>query len=347
MMTGDHKGTAQKIGTDVGILKKGESVATGDILSRATDTELKKTIRNISIFARVLPHQKLRVVKTWQELGKTVAMTGDGINDAPALRRSDIGIVVNSGTEVAKEASELVLLNNSFAVIVAAIEEGRRILINLRKILVYLLSTSFSEVVLITSSLAIGLPLPVLPGQILWANLIEEGFMNFAFAFEPKEKGIMNASPKDFSSKIIFTKESKKIIAILTFFTSIILLFVFLVSHLYFKNTLEYTRTIVFAVLSIDSIFFAFSLKNFKKPVWKINLLSNRYLIVAVFISLFFLVLALFMPQIRLLLSLEKLVLSDILLVLGIGFLNLFIIETVKHFLAPNKFGQTKNKKWG
>ncbi|MFC1756826.1 cation-translocating P-type ATPase [Patescibacteria group bacterium] len=337
MMTGDHKGTARKIGEETGILKSRERIITGEMLEELTEKDLKRTIEHTSIFARVLPKQKLRVVKAWQDCGKNVAMTGDGINDAPALRRADIGIAVNSGTEVSKEASNLILLNNSFSVIISAIEEGRKILVNLRKILVYLLSTGFSEIILIGSSLAIGLPLPVLPAQILWTNLIEEGFMNFAFAFEPKEKGIMRAKPDSFSSKNLFTNEGKILIIVLTMLTSLFLLSVFLISHLLLKNPIEYTRTIVFAALSIDSIFFAFSLKNFRKPIWKINIFSNPYLIVAVFISFLFLAGALFIPSLRFLLSLEKLGAASLLVVSFIGLFNLGVIETVKHFLFSRK----------
>ncbi|MBU1179173.1 HAD-IC family P-type ATPase [Patescibacteria group bacterium] len=334
MVTGDHKKTAQKIGEEVGIFKKGDRIITGDMMEELTDEDLKKELDRVSIFARVLPHQKLRIVKFWQEAGKTVAMTGDGVNDAPSLKRAEVGVALNSGTEVAKEASSMILLNNNFSVIISAIGEGRKILVNFRKILVYLLSTAFSEILLVFVSLVIGAPLPILPAQVLWANLVEEGFMNFAFAFEPGEDGIMEVPPKSFSFDKILTNEGRNMIIILAFFTSFLLMVVFLLSHFVFKHSLDYTRTIVFAVLSADSIFFAFSLKNFKKPLWQINIFSNRYLIVALFVSMLFLAAALFLPPIRALLSLEKLGIFDIFIVLSLGVLNLFIIEVAKHFLV-------------
>ncbi len=343
MMTGDHKKTARKIGEDVGIFKKGTRIIDGDMLDKLSDKDLKNAIKETTVFARVVPHQKVRVVKAWQAQGKSVAMTGDGVNDAPSLKRAELGICLNDGTEVAKEASDMILLNNSFSVIISAIEEGRKILLNFRKVLVYLLSTGFSEIILVGVSLFLGMPLPILPAQILWTNLIEEGFMNFAFAFEPGEKDIMKRSPKSFSPKTFLVKDVRTLIIILSFFTSLLLIVVFLVSHLVFKNPLEYTRTIVFGALSIDSIFFAFSLKNFRKPVWKINIFSNLYLIAAVFVSFAFLAGALFVPQLRFLLSLQKIGLSDILIILTVGFINIFAIETAKHFLT-NKENKEKIK---
>ncbi|MBU1091983.1 HAD-IC family P-type ATPase [Patescibacteria group bacterium] len=337
MLTGDHKETARKIGEEVGICRKGEEIVTGEEVEGLENDKLKNVITRTSIFARVLPHQKLKIVEAWQSYGKTVAMTGDGVNDAPALRRAEVGIALNSGTEVAKESSEIILLNNSFSVIISAIEEGRRLLINLRKILIYLLSTGFSEIILIGASLIMGLPLPVLPAQILWANLVEEGFMNFAFAFEPKEKNIMSFGPSSFFSKRLLTAESKHLMFLLVFFTSMLLLSLFLILYFIFDYSIEYTRTIVFGTLSLDSIFFAFSLKNLRKPVWKINIFSNRYLIIAMLISLGFLVAALFVPPLMSILSLEPIGLFGILCILFVGALNLLAIETGKHFLIHKR----------
>ena len=260
IVTGDHKKTAKKLGEDVGICEEGCKIMTGEDIEKMDDAQLLREVEDVSVFARVLPRHKTRIVEAWQKMKHTVAMTGDGINDAPALKRAEIGIALNAGTEVAKEASDLVLLNNSFAVIIAAIEEGRKILFNLRKILVYLLSTGFSEIVLMIFSLFAGLPLPFLPAQILWANLIEEGFMNFAFAFEPKEKDAMRMKPREFSSREILNKESKNFIVLLVSSTSFLLACIFLLLLYVFEYPESYARTVMFGVLSIDSIFFSFSL---------------------------------------------------------------------------------------
>ncbi|MCP6719231.1 MAG: HAD-IC family P-type ATPase, partial [Patescibacteria group bacterium] len=188
IVTGDHKLTAESVAKEVGFKIKKENVLEGKDLDGLSDKDFEKILDKIKIYARVEPKHKTRIVQAWQERGEVVAMTGDGINDAPALRRADIGIALGSGTEVAKETSDLILLNDSFSVIVKAVQEGRLILDNIRKVITYLLSNSFSEVILISASLLIGLPLPITAAQILWVNLIGDGLPDIALAFEPEEK---------------------------------------------------------------------------------------------------------------------------------------------------------------
>jgi Ca2+-transporting ATPase len=333
MVTGDHKKTAKKIAEETGIYRAGDKIVEGDELESFSESKLKEIIRESSVFARILPRQKLKLVQAWQSQGKVVAMTGDGVNDAPALKRAEIGVALESGTEIAKEASGLILLNNSFDTIFEAIIEGRRILTNLRKVLTYLLATGVSEIILIGCAIAANWPLPILPVQILWANLIEEGFMTFAFVFEPREKGIVNTSPNVFLTKHLLTSGVRKIIVVMSFVSSILLILLFLILNFALGYQIEHTRSIVFAALSLDSIFFAFSLKNFRKPIWKINIFSNPYLISAMLISLTFLSAALFIPAARTLLSLEPLSGSEIFLVFVIGLFNLIAVELIKYFL--------------
>ncbi|MBU1159904.1 HAD-IC family P-type ATPase [Patescibacteria group bacterium] len=331
MITGDHLITARKIAEEVGILSKDGIILEGDDIEKMDDKKLEDVIEKVDVFARVLPHQKMRITEAWQKKGAVVAMTGDGVNDAPALKRADIGIALGSATEVAKEASDMILLNDSFSIIVATIEEGRRILDNLKKIIAYLLSTAFSEIILVGVAIVAGMPLPVLPAQILWINIIEEGFMNFAFAFEPKEKDLMKRDPRNQSAKNILTKNMKKLILIITTVTGILLLGLFL-ALFYLEYPIEKIRTIMFASLSIDSIFFAFSLKNLRKPVWKINIFSNHYLIFSLLVSIFLLGGALFIPALRQLFSIVPLSGNELLFILGIGIFNLLTIETAKYF---------------
>jgi len=160
----------------------------GSNLNKLSNEEFEKIFKNIQIYSRVEPIQKLKIVKAWQKAGNVVAMTGDGVNDTPALKQADIGVALGSGTDVAKEVSDIVLLTDNFSVIEAAIEEGRVIIDNIRKIITYLLSDSFTEVVLISVSLLFGWPLPVLAAQILWVNLIEDGPLSICLAFEKKRK---------------------------------------------------------------------------------------------------------------------------------------------------------------
>lgn len=176
IITGDHKLTAKAIVEEVGVNIQPENIMEGEKLDKMSDEELKKIIRNIKVYARVSPRHKLRIVDAWQAIGEVVAMTGDGVNDAPAIKSADIGISLGSGTDVAKETSDIILLDDGFKTIVDIIKEGRVIFDNIRKLLVYLLSDSFTIMILIMGSLLLGIPLPVIPAQILWINLITDGF---------------------------------------------------------------------------------------------------------------------------------------------------------------------------
>ncbi|MBC8465306.1 MAG: HAD-IC family P-type ATPase [Parcubacteria group bacterium] len=332
MLTGDNENTARRIAIEVGITNMSRTALTGADIAKLSDTELRTALKTTDVFARVLPHQKMRVVRIMKEDGEVVAMTGDGINDAPALRRADIGVALGSGTEVAKEASDLILLDNSFTTIVHAIKEGRRILDNMRKIVAYLLSTGFSEIIIVGTALFIGLPIPILPTQILWTNIVSEGFMNFAFAFEPTEKEAMKQNPRSVERKKIITPHIRTLIIILSMVTGVflILLYLFLLAS---DFPLEKIRTIMFTALSFGAILFSFSLKNLHRPLWYIHLGNNPHLLFALFASFGTLVLALTVPFLQTLLSLVPLSLLDILFAIIIGVLNIICIESVKYFV--------------
>jgi len=333
MATGDYPATARAIAGEVGIDKREDApVLTGVMIDDMEDKELLEALSEYKIVARVLPEQKLRVARLLKNSGEVVAMTGDGVNDAPALAAADIGIAVGSGTEVAKAAADLILIDNSFSVITAAIAEGRRVISNLRKIVTYLLSTSFSEIVVISGSLAVGAPLPLLPTQILWANIVGEGFMSFPFAFEPKEDGIMKARPGKRGVKSILTQHVRWFIFIVSAVTGILLLGLYFLL-LWSGVEIEKIRTIIFVALSIDSMFFAFSFKNLSKPIWKIPLFSNKFLIGALAANFSLLVAALTLDPLQKLLSLTDLAFSGILILVFLGLLNLAIVEAAKLYL--------------
>jgi len=331
MLTGDYPQTAGNVASAVGIRKSDDPIRLGSEVEELSDQELLRDLRSVNVFARMLPHQKLRIARLLKADGEVVAMTGDGVNDALALRSADIGIALGSGTDVAKEASDLVLLNNSFDVIVYAIEEGRRVVDNLKKIVAYLLSTGFSEITVVGGALLFGAPLPLLPAQILWINIIEEGFMNFSFAFEPKEKGLMKRNPRATGGTIL-TPNLKKLIFIIAVITGVFLLTLYFVL-LRFNFSIEEIRTIMFIALSVDSIFFSLSIKNLHKPLWKIDLFSNKYLLFAMTISMLVLFIALAFPPLQTLLSLTPFSSNTVFLVFGLGVVNLFIIEIVKYFV--------------
>jgi len=336
MLTGDNPVTALKIAEEAGIIKSGEKALTGLEIEKLSDEELLLALKNQKVFARVLPHQKLRIVQLLKSQGEVVAMTGDGVNDAPALRNADIGISLGSGTDVAKEASDIILLNNSFSIIVSAIEEGRRIRDNLKKIVVYLVSTGFSELFVVSVSIIVGKEIPILATQILWINIIEEGLMNFAFAFEPKEPDIMKRSPRDESMKEILTPSLKKLMTIIALTTGTFLIALYFIL-LHFNISLDKIRTIMFIALSVDSIFFTFSIKNLHRPIWKINPLSNKYLVYAFGASFGALMLALEWTPLQKLLSLTPLSGNEFSLLFGLGLINLVIIEVGKFVVFREK----------
>ena len=313
---------------------KKENILEGYQLDLMEDKELQKKVEKIEIYARVDPKHKMRIIEAWQKRGEVVAMTGDGVNDAPALKKADIGVALGSGTDVAKEASDLILLNNNFSIIVAAIEEGRVILDNLKKIIVYLLSDSLSEVVLIGGSLILGLPLPLIPVQILWVNLIADSLPNMALAFEKKEKDVMKRRPQ--TKTALLDKKVKALILIVGGVTSLILFSLFL---WLFKNTndLTYIRTMLFVALGIDSLFYVFSCKSLERPIWRINPFSNKYLIASVFIGFIMMGLALYLPLFQTLLRTVSLGMKDWLILLAIGLLNIATIEIVKWWFIAKK----------
>lgn len=335
MLTGDYEGTARKIAEEVGIIKKGDKVLRGEDIDKMNEDELEKVLKEVNAFARMNPSQKLRISKKLKAMGEIIAMTGDGINDAPALRNADVGMAVESGTEVAKESADLILLDNSFSVIVFAVEEGRRIIDNLKKITAYLLSTSFSEVFIVAGSLLFGLPLPILASQILWINIVEEGFMNFAFVFEPKEVYMKNKKDRTHNAEIL-TPRLRNMIAMIAIITGS-----FLIAFYYFLTKLglplDEIRTIMFVALSIDSLFFALSLKSLHKPIWKINIFSNKYLVISWVLSLLLILAGIYVPFLQYILYTVPLNIFDFWMMIMLGIFNLVLIEGAKYIFFEKK----------
>lgn len=336
IVTGDHKFTAITIAQELGFKVKEKNIITGEALKLLSDEEFSKKIKDIRVYARVEPKDKLRIISAWQEKGKVIAMTGDGINDAPALKQADIGVALGSGTEVAKETSDLILLNDSFSIIVAAIEEGRAILDNIRKVITYLLSDSFTEVILIGTSLFLGWPLPIIAVQILWVNLIEDGPLGLCLAFEPKEKDIMKQKPQSHDAPLL-TKEMKALIFIIGLVTDFLLLGFFFWLIKYSGYEIFHIRSLIFAGLTIDSIFFIFSCKSLRRNIWQINPFSNKFLIFAWIFSVIMLLAAIYFSPLQTLLKTVPLSFFDWQLILGLGLLNIILIEATKRFFIIKK----------
>ncbi|MBI2041872.1 MAG: HAD-IC family P-type ATPase [Candidatus Nealsonbacteria bacterium] len=336
IVTGDHLLTAKVIAGELEMKTGRENVIEGRELDDISDEEFYKKIKDIEVYARVEPRHKLRIVEAWQKLGQVVAMTGDGINDAPALKKADIGVALGSGTDAAKEVSDLVLLTDSFNIIISAVEEGRVIIDNIRKVITYLLSDSFTETILIGAAVIFGWPLPVSAVQILWINLIEDGFPNIALAFEPKDKAILERKPEIRNVKLL-NPEMKAIIFIIGLITDFMLLFIFW--WLFRQNyDMQYIRTIIFATLGIDSLFYVFSCKSLRKNIWRINLFSNKLLIASVIFGFTALLAGIYIPVFQSLLDTVPLGRGEWLIVLGLGALNVALIELVKYiFIIKRK----------
>ncbi|MES2931253.1 MAG: HAD-IC family P-type ATPase [Patescibacteria group bacterium] len=332
MLTGDNPETALSIARAVGIADDEERAYTGAELSPLSDAELLELLRSHTVFARVAPAEKLRIANVLKDAGEVTAMTGDGVNDAPALRAAAIGIALGSGTDVAKEASDLVLLDNGFSVITAAIREGRRLRDNFKKIFAYMLSTNFSEVVLITFSLIFGLPLPILATQVLWSNLIEGGLMNFAFAFEPLYPDAMKRNPKDPENARVLSPKLIKLIVLVGSITAAVLIAIYLYL-LSIKLPLEQIQTLMFVAVSVNCIFMAFSMKSFGTPLWKLPLLSNRFLLISLFASTALLLAALYVPFLQKLVHVTQPTPLQLLILVGFGLFNLATIELAKWVL--------------
>jgi len=297
IVTGDHKLTALAIANEIDFRVKNNEILDGEDVRKMSDQDLSQAVKKIKLCARISPEDKLRIVQALQNNGEVVAMTGDGVNDAPALKSADIGIALGSGTDVAKEAADVILLNDSFKVIINAIEEGRTIFENIRKVLIYLVADDSSELFLFLACLAFALPLPLLPIQILWINLVEDGLPDVALSTEQKEKEFMLDKPRD-PKEALLNRQLKWWIAIIA---STTFLSAFLIFLLFWKFTgdIVRTRTIVFALMSLDSLVFAFSVRSFRQSMINKKMFSNHWLNGAVIASLVFLICALYIPFIQ------------------------------------------------
>lgn len=339
VVTGDYPETARAVACEAGIVEEGAAVLTGSEIEELTDAELYAKLMQISVIARVLPEQKLRIVRILRRHDHVVAMTGDGVNDAPALMAADIGVAVESGTDVAKAASDVILLKNTFSTIPAAIAEGRRAVDNLRKAILYLLSTSVTEVFIIAGSVLAGLPLPLLPTQLLWTNIIHEGFMSAPYAFEPGARDLMTRRPRGVDEAIL-TPHLRTFLMIISICGGITL-FSFYLLLLATGFSIDMVHTLVFGALSLTALCYSLSLKDIHRPLWRISLFNNVPLLLGLGLSLGILALSYTLEPLRVLLSLEPLTLQGVAILGAFALVSIVAIELSKVLARALSGGQT------
>ncbi len=285
MITGDHAQTAKAIADTLSITEQGNKVLTGRDLAGMTDDQLGLEVMNTAVFARVTPKDKLRIVQALQANGQVVAMTGDGVNDAPALKVSDIGVSMGqSGTDVAKEASDLILLDDNFATIVGAVEEGRNIYENIRKFIRYLLASNVGEILVMLFAMIAGLPLPLVPVQILWVNLVTDGLPALALGLDRPEHDMMEHPPRPIKEKIFARGLGFKIIS-RGFVIGAVTFLAFIFAYQNGMQSLTYARTVAFITLVMAQLIHVFDCRS-QYSVFARNPFGNKYLIVAVLSSL-------------------------------------------------------------
>ena len=355
MITGDHKITAVAIAKKLGILKDESEALTGTELEKMTDEELTKNVRKYSVYARVSPEHKVRIVKAWQANGEVVAMTGDGVNDSPALKTADIGCAMGKvGTEVAKEAADVILTDDNFATIVSAVEEGRRIYDNILKVIQFLLSCNVGEViVLLLATLFapqigqwfgisdITMIQVLLPIHILWINLVTDTFPALALAFDPANKDIMDRKPVK-RNEGIFTKGRTFRIIYQGLMIGLLTLSAYLIglgtTHTAIDGlTLEQTKievgqTMAFIVLAFSELIHVFNIRDNKNSIFKTGILGNGVLILAILASALLMVVILFIPQLRTIFSIPILPSDNIIETIVLVLSPIVIVEIMKLF---------------
>jgi Ca2+-transporting ATPase len=298
MITGDHKVTAAAIAAQLDILPAGGRVIEGAQLAQMSVEDLEEVVEETYVFARVSPEHKLKIVKAFQNKGHIVAMTGDGVNDAPAIKASDIGVAMGiTGTDVAKEASSLVLLDDNFATIKAAIQEGRNIYENIRKFIRYLLASNVGEILVMLFAMLLALPLPLVPIQILWVNLVTDGLPAMALGLDSPEDDVMRRKPRHPKEGVFARGLGWKVIS-RGFMIGFVTLLAFIIAYNQHPNELKYAQTVAFATLVLSQLILVFDCRS-EHSVFHRNPFGNMYLIGAVLISLLLMLVVIYYPPLQ------------------------------------------------
>ena len=342
MITGDHLETAKAIAKDLGILEHKDMAITGQELDKMSQNQLEKKIRDYSVFARVTPEHKVRIVKAWQKNGAVVAMTGDGVNDSPALKNADIGIAMGkNGTDVAKNAADIILTDDNFVTIVEAVKQGRNIYDNIKKAIHFLIATNIGEIVTIFMGLVLGLKSPLLAIQLLWINLVTDSLPAIALGLEKPEKDIMQRKPVD-SKKGIFADGLWNKIIVEGIMIGVLTLVAFSIGNKYYG--LETGRTMAFLSIGFLELIHSFNVKN-EKSIFEAGLFENKYLVGSFVLGIFIQAIVVVVPAFAKVFEVVPLNLTQWIITVAISILPVPVIELQKKLDFKNKTVEKKEEK--
>jgi len=334
MITGDHAGTARAIATRLGIANEHDTVLTGADLQQLSAMQLEAQVSGVPVYARVTPEQKIRIVEALQARGEFVAMTGDGVNDAPALKRAEIGIAMGEkGTDVAREAADMVLLDDNFATIVAAVAEGRRIFDNIRKFVKDTMSSNSGEIWTLLLAPFFGLPIPLLPIHILWINLVTDGLPGLAFTAEPPEHGIMRRAPRQ-PRETIFSHGMWQHILWVGLFVGVVSIGTQAWSY---TRGDAYWQTMVFTVLTISQLFHSLAVRSERASLFSIGLCSNPAMLAAVLLTMALQLAVIYVPVLQPVFHTRALPLADLLLCVALASMVLVAVEIEKWLIRGGR----------
>jgi Ca2+-transporting ATPase len=326
MITGDHPITAQRIAASLN-LDDGQAIVTGPELVSLSDEALRERVRDVRVYARVDPAQKIRIVEALHANGEHVAMTGDGVNDAPALKQASIGVAMGQrGTDVAREAADMVLLDDNFATIVSAIREGRRVYDNIRKFIKYTMTSNTGEIWTLVLALLIGLPVPLLPIHILWINLVTDGLPGLAYSAEPAESDVMRRPPRTPTEGIFARGMWQHMLTIGLMIGALAIVTAVWAD----TSALRQWQTMVFTTLVIAQLSQALALRSESQTLASLGIFSNPYMIGTIAATLIVQLLVVYLPAFNRFLHTEPLPLADLALCLGLGLVVLPVIEIHK-----------------
>ncbi|MDM0613574.1 calcium-transporting P-type ATPase, PMR1-type [Clostridium perfringens] len=332
MITGDHKNTAFAIANELGIAEDISQAITGHEIDKFKEEEFNEKIINYRVFARVSPEHKVKIVKAFKSHGNIVSMTGDGVNDAPSLKAADIGVAMGiTGTDVSKGASDMILTDDNFSTIVSAVEEGRKIYLNIKKSIVFLLSCNLGEILTLFTAILLNWNSPLQPIHILWVNLITDSFPALALGVDKTKEDVMNNPPRN-PKESIFIKSDKIQLIINGVLIGGITLFAFKLGERLYADSLIHAQTMAFVVLSVSQLFLSLSLRSNTKSAFSLGLFSNKYLVYSILLGIFLQVIIISISFIANIFKVTPLLLYDWIVVILVSLIPFAINEILKLF---------------